>query len=221
MDPRPLPGGDRSLAGAENNVPIGHTLPVTSPVATVEDAWREERRGLSPRRASLVGVSVVGPLVLFVGVWVLTGPGANNAGNLIATLWFGTLVILLAVVAFALTAHEAQRTLRLGSVVFAVLALAGIGYWTLSAGLSEAKLSGDVSSWNRALTGVHADDAQYEGCRVPAPGVTLAGYGPISEVCVLSSTVDSARSVLFAASNTSASLYYYRGRVCHLLMTLA
>jgi len=96
-------------------------------------------------------------------------------------------------------------------VVFAVLAVSGIDYWTLSAGLSEAKLSGDVSSWDRALAGVHADDAQYEGCRGPAPAVTLAGYGPISEVCVLSSTVDSGRSVLFAASNTSASLYYYRG----------
>jgi hypothetical protein len=191
---------------------MGHTLTVSSTVATVGDAaWPEERRGRSPRRASLVGVSVVGPLVLFLVVWVLTGPGANNAGHVIVALWFGTLVVMLAVVAFALKAHQARRSLRLGLVVFAVLALVGIGYWTLSAGLSEVKLSGDVSSWNRALAGVHADDAQYEGCKVPAPGVTLAGYGPISEVCVLSRTVDSGRSVSFAASNTNASLYYYRG----------
>ncbi len=73
----------------------------------------------------MVGVSVVGPLVLFVVVWVLAGPGADNAGNVIFALWLGTLAILLAVAVFALKAHEAQRTLRFGSVAFAVLAPCG------------------------------------------------------------------------------------------------
>jgi hypothetical protein len=77
--------------------------------------------------------------------------------------------------------------------------------------VSEAKLAGDVASWNRALAAVHADDGQYQGCKVPAQTLTLSAFGQISQVCVESRTVETTRTIEFLGLNSGASLYYYPG----------
>jgi hypothetical protein len=61
------------------------------------------------------------------------------------------------------------------------------------------------------LAAGHADEGQYEGCKVPPQTLTLAAFGQISQICVESRTVETTRTVELLGLNSGESLYYYPG----------
>jgi hypothetical protein len=99
----------------------------------------------------MVGVSLVGPCLLAVVVWILTGATTDDAGHVDAALWLGTLAVLVAVIVVARLCHQENLGLRLGCVALAVVAVAGVDSWALGGGVSDAKLAGDVATWRRGI----------------------------------------------------------------------
>jgi hypothetical protein len=154
----------------------------------------------------MLALTVLCPALLFVGVWSSSGLQMNDAP--IILVWLGSLAALAVVVTLAFRAHRSPGALRVGCVGLVAVALVGLVYWTVSGGLVSAKLQPDVASWQQALHQIDAVEPT-AGCKPPVAGLSMAGLGSVTQVCVLGPTVDSGGAVVFSGSTSSASLFHY------------
>lgn len=178
---------------------------MTSTLTTVNDRHEAVGRGRATDRNWIVGLAVLGPLLVFVAVWQLSGLGDDSWA--IFAGWIGAVVVVATVLVAANIADRCRVGLRLGCVLFALATMSGIVYWNMSGGLRSFKLQRDVSSWQQAVDDLHGVQPD-QPCEPPHPALDLAGLGRVSQVCPSSGIVG---GFTFVASAGSSMLVYSPG----------
>jgi hypothetical protein len=178
---------------------------VTSTMATVNDRHQVVRRGRATGRNWMVGLAILGPLLVFVAVWQLSGLGDDSWA--IFAGWAGAVVVMATVLVAATVADRCRVGLRLGCVLFTLATMSGLVYWNMSGGLGTFKLQRNVSSWQQAVDDLHGVQPD-QPCEPPHPALDLAGLGPVSQVCPSSGNVG---ELTFVGSPPSTMLVYSPG----------
>jgi hypothetical protein len=178
---------------------------VTSTLAKVDGRQRVVRRGSATDRNWVVGLAVIGPLLVFVMVWFLSGFGDDFWAVLAS--WAGAVVVVGTVLVAAAIADRCRAAIRIGCVLFALGTMCGLVYWNTSGGLDTFKLQRDVPSWQEAVDALHGVQPNHP-CEPPHPALDLAGLGRVSQVCPTSGNLKTAGALTFVATSGSAELVY-------------
>ena len=92
--------------------------------------------------------------------------------------------------------------------VLTIAAVAILGYWTVTGGLSATKLRLDESSWQQSLKAI-GEGRSIEGCEIPRPAMTMAALGVIDQICATNPPTGYPRAITFIGSPGGSSLIYY------------
>ncbi len=154
----------------------------------------------------MLAVAVLGPLFLFVALWLLSGAGSDDAP--IVALWLGSIGTLVVIALAVQRANRCPLRVQVACSSLAIVAVAALGYWTVIGGLSITKLRFDESSWQQSLKAID-DGRSIEGCEIPRPTMTVAAIGTIDQICATSPPTGLPRAITFISSPNGTNLIYY------------